>query len=124
MTIRKGAGISDHAWLAELPENNLESFEVRHRLISKLASLNKPTRASICAIASDLGVSDRWVRKLLARYQESDGDALSVLPGKRGAPVGRTRQPKTTEEVVLQVLERAICQQAKTLPEVRPQRDL
>jgi len=113
MVSRSGIKIPTAIKLSKLADDDLLKLELRQKFISKLRDLGKPTRATIAAVAKDLAVSERWVRKLLARYVESDGDSTSLLPRKRGMAEGHRLLPEPVETLILQVLERRFASRQK-----------
>tara|TARA_R110000868_G_C10932164_1_gene766474 strand:- start:953 stop:2800 length:1848 start_codon:yes stop_codon:yes gene_type:complete len=85
--------------IIEFKEQDWAEAKKREKLIQPYIYM-ACTRADAQNIGDILGISSRYVYKLIKRYQESGAKLAALLPGKRSGGAGRSRINKEIEKIV------------------------
>lgn len=81
---------SPHSKLSQMPTGNLEELHRRQILIKSLAESYRPSLAATEAVAQELGLTTRSVRRLVARFHTEDDHTLAIVSiGKQTFKIGR-----------------------------------
>ncbi|MFZ2316106.1 MAG: Mu transposase C-terminal domain-containing protein [Gammaproteobacteria bacterium] len=85
--------------IIEFKEKDWAEAKKREKLIRPLAT-TICSREDARKIGAKLGISSRYVYKLIKRYQESDCKLTSLLPSKRNGGAGKGRINKEIEKII------------------------
>lgn len=92
--------------LKVMTEQELAVLQRRHSLIKNLANVYRPSQAQTAAVAQELGLHDRQVRRLVARFRSEDDQSLSLVPKTAGRRPGKRLLSPIMEQIIADVLTR------------------
>jgi putative transposase len=100
--------------------------EQRAKIVVPLAKSKVCSRSMVLEAAKELGLSTRYVYKLIRNYRESQGLITSIIPQKPNGGKGRSRLFKQQEDVINEVIDKFYLNSqklsaAKIIEEIRKQ---
>jgi putative transposase len=112
--------------ISTISEEVLRVGEQRIEIIAPLAKSNICSRKMVLDAASTLGLSTRYVYKLIHNYRQSHGLMTSIVPQKPNGGKGRSRLSTHQEELINQVIDEFYLtsqklSSAKIIEEIRKQ---